>query len=353
MADPDPHEPTLNGNRAIDFIKGAFGLATGQTPRFDLADPTQTALRRIKDWVTMAEADALKERPVTYLSKADAHTGAMVALYPPPDVAAQLAQHGGEPVEQLHITLAYLGPAANIQEPEMLKRAVAEFAARAAPISGTVSGTGHFTGGPAPVTYASVDLPTLAPARERLVFDLSAFWGEPSREHGFTPHITLAYADLNATVPNLQVTFDTVSLVLGGERTDFPLYGTYAEWVVPLWKADIEGDVPPDDRVVYGVVLQPGVADSQGDTLTAREIEKACWRYMVESRKQDVQHNEQEAPVDVVECFIAPHEMVVAGHPVLKGSWVMASHIRDDALWAGVQKGELTGYSIGGTAIRT
>jgi 2'-5' RNA ligase len=286
-----------------------------------------------------------------HLSKADASTGAMVALYPSPDVAAQLAQPGGETAEQLHVTLAYLGPAANIEDPEALKRAVAEFAARTVPIAGTVSGTGHFTGGETPVTYASVDLPTLAPARERLVYDLASYWGSLSREHGFTPHITLAYADLPVTVPNLPVVFEAVSLVIAGDRTDFPFYGTYAEWVVPLWKADDGVDDEP--MILYGVVLQPGIPDSQGDTLTADEIEKAAHRYLIESRKNDVQHDGVVAPVDVVESFIAPMDMVLADHPVVKGAWVMATSVRDAVVKADVRAGRITGYSIGGTGVRT
>lgn len=285
-----------------------------------------------------------------HLSKADAHTGAMVALYPSPEVAQQLAQPGGEPVSDLHVTLAYLGPANLIEEPDRLKQAVAEFAARCAPLAGTISGVGHFTAGPDPVTYASVDAPALGAARERLVADLQ-YIATPPREHGFCPHITLAYADLNATVPNLPVVFDTVSLVLAGERTDFPLYGTWTEWVVPIWKAD---DAPDDGPLtVYGVVLQPGIPDSQGDTLTVDEIEKAAHEYLVTSRKQDLQHNEQTAAVDVVESYIAPADLIVAGRPVVKGSWVMASDIHDPAIKAGVRKGEITGYSIGGTAVRT
>lgn len=60
---PDPFEPTMNGVEAVRFIKMAYGLLPEQTPRFDLSDPTQTALRRIKDWITMAEADALNDDP--------------------------------------------------------------------------------------------------------------------------------------------------------------------------------------------------------------------------------------------------------------------------------------------------
>ncbi len=45
---------------------------------------------------------------------AEVHTGAMVALIPTPEDAARLAVGGGEPAEQLHVTLAYLGEAADL-----------------------------------------------------------------------------------------------------------------------------------------------------------------------------------------------------------------------------------------------
>jgi hypothetical protein len=117
------------------------------------------------------------------------------------------------------------------------------------------------------------------------------------------------------------------------------------EAIAPLWKDDSE-------QVVYGVVLQPGVRDSQGDVVGAQEIEQAAHRYLVESRLNDVQHDEQPAPVEVVESYIAPMDMVVAGRKVLKGAWVMAVHVSDPALWQDVTSGRITGFSIGGTAIR-
>jgi hypothetical protein len=117
------------------------------------------------------------------------------------------------------------------------------------------------------------------------------------------------------------------------------------ERVVPVWKDDVA-------QIVYGVVLQPNVVDSQGDTVTAAEIEQAAHRYLVESRQSDVQHNELQAGVEVVESYVAPMDMVVGGRKVLKGAWVMAVHITDADLWARVVNDEITGFSIGGTAIR-
>ena len=43
----------------------------------------------------------------------------------------------------------------------------------------------------------------------------------------------------------------------------------------------------------------------------------------------------------------------MGGRRVLKGSWVMGVHIIDDALWHSVKDGTLTGFSVGGTAVRS
>jgi hypothetical protein len=114
---------------------------------------------------------------------------------------------------------------------------------------------------------------------------------------------------------------------------------------VPLWKNEAE-------QIVYGVVLTPGVRDSQGDIVDAAEIRKAAHGFLVNYRKHDVQHSEQAAGVETVESFIAPTDMEVAGQSVLEGSWVMATHISDPEVWERVVKQEIGGYSIGGSGER-
>jgi hypothetical protein len=120
---------------------------------------------------------------------------------------------------------------------------------------------------------------------------------------------------------------------------------------VPLWKDDSK-------HLVYGVVLSPGLKDSQGDIPDAESIEKAAHDFLVEFRQHDVQHddvykNDAGTPIaETVESFIAPSDMEVAGEKVLKGAWVMAVKVADDATWGKVQKGEITGFSIAGTGQR-
>lgn len=383
-----------------------------------------------------------------HLTKAAEQSGAMVALYPSPDVAEMLAQDAGEPAEDLHVTLAFLGDASELDDPAALKAVVQGIAASAPPLTGEVAGIGHFTAGPEPVTYASPDVPGLSELRQSICEGLEGAGVEPSGDHGFTPHMTLAYARTEPDIPNLALAFNTLSLVIAGDRTDYPLSGKQAaeggdmglldrlrreheidkadystekrielaregkaipikedgkivggrypidnasdleaavssfgrakskpevqahivrraralgatdklpdawsatkvdrEFTTPLWKDDAK-------QIVYGVVMQPDVPDSAGDWQTSETIERAAHKYLAESRKHDVQHDEQSADVTTVESFIAPSNMTVAGNEVLKGSWVMAVHVADPDVWGQVTKGELTGFSIGGTGVR-
>lgn len=152
------------------------------------------------------------------------NTGAMVALYPRPSIAKAMAIDGGEDVDELHITLAFLGKAADL-DGDKLKDVVKAFAAACPPIAGSVSGKGLFVGGDKPVTYASADLPGLAPERERLVELLDKAGLPVSSEHGFTPHMTLAYDDRDVDVKPRKLRFTNVTIKLGDERIDYPLTG--------------------------------------------------------------------------------------------------------------------------------
>lgn len=131
---------------------------------------------------------------------------------------------------------------------------------------------------------------------------------------------------------------------------------------MPLWKDE-------ERRLIYGVVLNPGDPlkkgadgryegeDSQGDVATPAEIEKAAHAFLTDFRVHDVQHSDQPADIVPVESFIAPCDFEVQApdgqsQTVKKGAWVLAARVNDDDPWARVQKGELTGWSITGSAIR-
>jgi hypothetical protein len=99
-------------------------------------------------------------------------------------------------------------------------------------------------------------------------------------------------------------------------------------------------------RITYGVVLEPGIEDAQGDVVTAEEIEKAAHGWMLNSREFEEQHD---APSDsrVLESSLAPVDYDVNGEHVKKGSWIVTSQ-HSEEIWAKVKSGEINGYSIRG-----
>jgi 2'-5' RNA ligase len=166
---------------------------------------------------------------------ATGHTGVMVAFYLPPLAASQLARPGGELPEELHLTLAYLGDTSDLDPSAriLIDKILADFASYQSPIGGEVSGIGLFNtpeGGETNAFYASFDSPRLAKFRAAIVDQLRWADVEVVSNHGFTPHITLAYIPKGkplpaVELPALPVVFESVWLSWGDERTEYPLLG--------------------------------------------------------------------------------------------------------------------------------
>jgi 2'-5' RNA ligase len=162
-------------------------------------------------------------------------TGCMVAFYPPSDVASKLAIKDGEDPSELHVTLGYLGKLDQISNPEALKEAMSAFALKFGPIKGDFGGVGRFsasdTSDSKDVIYASADVPELVDFRHNLILVIESTGVQISRIHGFTPHMTLSYVDINEDTPirrieHTEVLFESVWLVLGEEKIEYKLTGS-------------------------------------------------------------------------------------------------------------------------------
>lgn len=105
-------------------------------------------------------------------------------------------------------------------------------------------------------------------------------------------------------------------------------------------------------QLLYGVVSEPDTIDLHGDIIEADEIEKAAHEYLRNWRLVGDQHT-QVADAEVVESFVAPVDYDAPdGTRVRKGSWVMVVKVHAASLWAEIEKGAYTGFSIGGQAER-
>jgi DNA adenine methylase len=56
--------------------------------------------------------------------------------------------------------------------------------------------------------------------------------------------------------------------------------------------------------------------------------------------------------VKILESYVAPAAFALDGTQVRKGTWLLAVRVLDDALWGQIKAGELSGFSIGGSAVR-
>jgi 2'-5' RNA ligase len=155
------------------------------------------------------------------------YTGScMIALYPPPDVADQLAIPGGLAPGDIHLTVAFTGDCADVDQFTLVAAALA-LAARP-PVTATISGHARFTGGDdGDVIVALADSPALDVLRRDTEAALAARGITLPSEHGFTAHMTVAYVDPGAPDPvgrlePFPVTFGAVSAEYGAERHSFP-----------------------------------------------------------------------------------------------------------------------------------
>lgn len=212
------------------------------------------------------------------MSAAVEHTGAMVALRMTDDDAARLAVDGGEPAEELHLTLMYLGEAADINAAsrqaivDSLTALAAEWHSAAAgelELAGDVFAISAFN--PAnpdkqPCVVLGVSGEQVAAAHQQVSDAVKSVYGPPAQHLPFVPHVTLAYTDDLGLVGQLAdrtgpVSFDRLRIAFAGANHDIPLTG-------PGPTAD-EGQEPP------GPAGQDGVDPAETAAALWAEVEAA------------------------------------------------------------------------------
>lgn len=139
----------------------------------------------------------------------------------------------------------------------------------------------------------------------------------------------------------------------GVKKSDTGEFGVFCE----ISKVD------DDKRQVFGwasISKKDGmvVTDHQGDSIDTEELEKAAYKYMLDSRKGGHEHQKtDEGPLhvaDVIESFVVTDEKKKAmGLPedVPEGWWI-GMKVNDDKVWELAKSGELAGFSIHGSGRR-
>jgi 2'-5' RNA ligase len=209
--------PAVKTIRNLNDLPAALGVAASETDVPDGAERVE---------VTIMAAD-----PTPDGDDDDEPTGVMVALIPTAEDAARLVVDGGEPAEQLHVTLAYLGEAADL-----------DAAARQDLIDLVSSAVNGMPTVQAEIFSAAVYNPGDTSDRDTcLVYQVSgdlldavhdtvdrALDGVNVAARPWFAHVTAVYTDdlgrLSELVGNVgPVTFDRVRIAIAGQAVDIPL----------------------------------------------------------------------------------------------------------------------------------
>jgi 2'-5' RNA ligase len=222
---------SLDGEEAVTDAGERIPVEHLTHPDFDwhsgLEPPTELQMKSAK----------VQEDPTPHVNAdGSPHSGVMVALVPPEKVRQGLAVQDGEPPEDMHVTVGYLGHKDSV-DPEALHRAVGSFAQHAPPLRGKISGFGNFEVDPERndgYTHAHVglvDIPGIADFRSKLSEHLGREGLHINDEHGLQPHLTVAYGHEPAeydTMPDTTGHFDLphVTVAHGSTWTHYPLEGS-------------------------------------------------------------------------------------------------------------------------------
>jgi 2'-5' RNA ligase len=217
--------------------------------------------------------------------------GAIVALFPSPELAQQIAAMPGVQMtaDALHVTLAYLGKVDSLTDAQLANAIVAaqQIARDFGKLTGAINGMGRFNASQSSdgkdVIYAVVDVPGLERLREAVVQRLRYADVPVSMNHGFTPHMTLSEVEPGtespiSMIPTMPLEFGSISVSVATRQVDFPLAGDgyMRANAAPPW---------PGDRTAIAANADCGCNTVQLTTNatagTVKEVTRKGTRYLV------------------------------------------------------------------------
>lgn len=99
------------------------------------------------------------------------------------------------------------------------------------------------------------------------------------------------------------------------------------------------------------VVMVPDVPDAHGDITSMEEVRKACFNFNKSAMQPNLFHVAKTDTFEFLESYVTPVDMMIEDKFVTKGTWLTTIQSLDDDLWDLIESGEISGVSIGGSAL--
>lgn len=226
-------------NKIIAAIGGAVGLnLTALQPGNDNGNGLNLDVLKPKNGLNLSPLrplDGVSSRVLEVLSNkrlvlnVDDYS-AMICFEIPEAIKLVLASKypfiDAETYSNMHITLVYLGDYRTLSE-EAIYRALDAFTIDQEPIKGNLQGIARFVGpGEKDAFVATYDSPQMPDLYNRLTACLDTEGVPYHKEHGFIPHMTMAYIGKDEDLPiqtiePIEINFNSVYLAFGNEWDRF------------------------------------------------------------------------------------------------------------------------------------
>jgi len=106
-----------------------------------------------------------------------------------------------------------------------------------------------------------------------------------------------------------------------------------------------------EQRLVGGIIYEVGVLDAENDTITdPHDIWKCVETFALSGSQIHFMHNGMIQNAIAVESFQAEEDTAKGGDVIPAGAWYLTVKVLDDELWEACKNGEISGFSMAGTA---
>lgn len=239
----------LTEDEAYEFLTRSSLIAA--------ADPLD-GLPNVEPSLSRGETAALEdddEESVDTDQQTDQQTGAMIALVPRRSDAERLALPGGEDVDELHLTLYYLGDAVNFSDElrAYLVTALTDTVVLQPAVQATGFGAALWNPlSDEPSIVLQVGGDVVDRVHSEVCDVVCTVWADldlPEQHTPWVPHVCLAYSsDAGLVTQALErvgpIVFDRVRVAFAGQYTDIPLYDN------TVMTASAKGVTVAEDTVV-------------------------------------------------------------------------------------------------------
>lgn len=233
---------------------------------------TMTFTFEEEELLALLDPDNPINQPLAAAANVHIHDGAMIALVPTAEDAERLAIADMEPVEELHLTLLFLGEASELPSDaaDAIAAQLEEWASNQPPIVGHAFAVDWFNpAGDEPAWVLGIGGDELPPAHMLAVeaAQETESWTAPDQHQPWVAHVTLAYSNDTGLIEAMrervgEITFDRLRLAVGDEVRDFPLSGGGDD---TMQAAALEGaDMAEGDALLEGVAIVEGVPTGDG-----------------------------------------------------------------------------------------